>query len=88
MEYVSYSNITSYGRGGITWKNEEDTFSMEVNVPVSCHASVYIPTEDLSMITEGGISAEEAAGVAFREIRDGYAIFEVESGNYKFRVSR
>jgi alpha-L-rhamnosidase len=88
MEYVHYSNHTPYGRGGITWRNEEGAFSMEIDIPVSCHASVYIPAEDLSMITEGGMAAVEAEGVAFREISEAYALFEVESGNYQFRVSR
>ena len=61
---------------------------MEIHVPVSCHASVYIPAEDPALITEGGIPAEEAEGITFVEMQDAHALFEIESGNYKFRVSR
>jgi alpha-L-rhamnosidase len=87
MEYVSYSNNTPYGEGGITWRNEADAFVMEIKVPVSSHASVYVPAGDPSLITEGGTSAQEAEGVTFREMQEGYALFEVGSGSYKFRVS-
>ena len=88
LEFVSYSNTTSYGEGAITWRNEEGAFLMEIRVPVSSHASVYIPAGDPSLITEGETSAEEAEGVTFREIQDGYVLFDVESGSYKFRVSQ
>ena len=30
LEYVTYSNRTPYGEGGITWKNSEGSFSMDV----------------------------------------------------------
>lgn len=88
LEYVSYINNTSYGKGGITWRNEDDAFVMNIQVPVSCHASVYVPAEDPAQITEGGKSAEDAEGVIFKEMQEGYALFEVESGIYEFRVSQ
>jgi alpha-L-rhamnosidase len=88
LEYVTYTNNTPYGMGGITWRNDEDAFVMEIQVPVSCHASVYVPSEDPSQIVVGETSANEAEGVTFREIQEGYALFEVESGTYKFRVSQ
>jgi len=88
LEYVSYTNNTPYGKGGITWRNEDDTFVMEIKVPVSCRATVHVPAEDPSQITEGGMATDKAMGVTFREMQDGYALFEVESGTYRFRVSQ
>ncbi len=87
LEYVTYTNVTPYGEGGITWRNEEDAFTMEIIVPVSCHATVHVPASDLSQITEGDVSTDQASGVTFKEMKDGYALFEVESGSYNFRVS-
>ena len=87
LEYVTYNNITPYGEGGITWRNREGGFVMEVSVPVSCHATVYVPSDDPSQITEGGTTAKKAQGVMFREMQDGYAVFEVESGQYSFLVN-
>ena len=87
LEYVSYTNLTPYGEGGITWRHEEDAFTMEIIVPVSCHATVHVPASDLSKITEGDLDTDQASGVTFKEMKDGYALFEVESGKYRFRVS-
>jgi alpha-L-rhamnosidase len=87
MEYVSYINNTPYGEGGITWRNEEEAFIMEISVPVSCRATVYIPADDLSTITEGDLPTEEAEGITYKGMQEGYALFEAESGSYSFRVS-
>ena len=87
LEYVTYSNVTPYGEGAITWRNGENGFVMEVSVPVSCHATVYVPSDDPAQIKEGGTVAKKAQGVTFREMQDGYAVFEVESGTYSFLAS-
>jgi alpha-L-rhamnosidase len=88
LQFVTYTNQTPYGNGGINWRNEEGFFVMDIQVPVSCHATVYIPSDDPDGITEGGTAAKKAEGVTFREMQDGYALFEVESGSYSFHVSR
>jgi alpha-L-rhamnosidase len=87
LEYVTYTNKTPYGEGGITWRNEAGAFEMKVTVPVSCYATVHVPATDPSKITEGGEVADQVPGVTFKEMKDGYALFEVESGTYRFRVS-
>jgi len=86
MEFVRYSNLTPYGMGGIKWENREDYFSMEVTVPVSCKASVFVPASDPSLVFEGKRQAEEAPGVRYRGMEEGYAVFEVGSGEYHFQV--
>jgi len=88
MEYVSYSNLTSYGEGGITWKNAPEGFSMEVSVPVSCWATVHVPASELSEVRESGKQADLVPGVDFLEMKNGYAVFEVGSGSYLFERSR
>ena len=52
LEYVSYTNLTPYGEGGINWKNEKTFFRMNVTVPVGCRASVYVPTSDPASVYE------------------------------------
>jgi alpha-L-rhamnosidase len=88
LKYVTYNNNTVYGEGGITWRNEKDAFVMEITVPVSTYATVYVPATDLSQITERGTAPDLSTDVLFKEIKDGYALFNVESGNYRFRVSK
>jgi alpha-L-rhamnosidase len=86
LEYATYFNETPYGKGGIYWSHGEGTFIMEVTVPVSCRATVHVPASDLTKIREGGLGTDQAPGVKFLEMKDGYALFEVESGKYSFRV--
>lgn len=88
IEYVSYMNHTSYGEGGISWKNGKDGFSMEVVIPVSCRATVYVPASELAMISENGRPSDQAPGIEFLEMKEGYAVFAVGSGSYNFEISR
>ena len=88
LEYVTYTNLTPYGEAGITWRNEEEAFVMDLEVPVSCYATVYVPSTDRDKITEGGISVDDAANIEFREMEDDYSLYEVVSGTYSFRVSK
>ena len=88
MEYVTYTNNTSFGPGGITWRNDPGVFAMDLTVPVSCYATVHVPASDLSAITESGQQADQAPGVEFIEMSDAYAVFKVESGEYFFEVKR
>jgi len=87
LEYVSYSNRTPYGDAGISWKQGEGSFSMDVTVPVGCHASVYVPTSDPENVYEGKERAGIVPGILFKEMEGGYALFAVESGVYHFRVN-
>jgi alpha-L-rhamnosidase len=88
LEYVTYKNLTSYGEGGITWKNDSEGFSMELSVPVGCRATVHVPASGLEEVRESGKQADQAPGVDFLEMKEGYAVFEVGSGSYLFQVIR
>lgn len=86
LEYVSYFNKTPYGEGGITWKNEEKSFNMDIVIPVSSTATVFVPAEDQKNVLENGQRHDLADGVKFLRMEDGYAVFTVESGKYSFQV--
>ena len=66
------------------WELADDTFRLEVTVPVNATATVHVPTSDPGSVTEGGLPADQADGVRFLEVRDGYAVYEVGSGKYRF----
>lgn len=86
VNYVTYSNLTSFGKAGITWKQSEDDFIMEVTVPVGCHATVYVPAAEGKGITESGRKPDEAKFVKAKGRTGEYAIFETASGRYRFEV--
>ncbi len=88
LDYVTYTNITPYGEAGITWENEETSFSMNLTVPVSCLSTVYIPAQNPDLIYESGKKHHEVSGLEFLGVEDGYAVFKTGSGNYHFEVRR
>ncbi|MEM7660319.1 MAG: family 78 glycoside hydrolase catalytic domain, partial [Bacteroidota bacterium] len=87
VDHVTYSNRTVYGMAGISWKQEEADFSMEITVPVSCSAKVYVPTTDPSKVSEGGKSLNSNAHVRFVRQEGEYAVYETPSGSFHFQVS-
>jgi alpha-L-rhamnosidase len=86
IDHVSYFNQTPYGEAGIRWSNAGEGFVMEVRVPVSCRATVYVPASEGSRIEEGESSVLEAPDIEFSGMGDGYARMVVKSGDYRFRV--
>lgn len=87
LDHVSYCNNTSYGWAGISWSHQGEDFVMEVEVPVSCSATVYLPASDSDLILEGGMDLEGSMGLTYAGREGGYARIEVESGSYHFQVN-
>ncbi len=86
MTFVKYHNNTSYGKAGIFWEKEEDKFSIEVTVPIGCHATVYVPAQDNQVIFESGKKVSNTDFIKEIGRENGYKIFSVNSGKYKFEV--
>jgi alpha-L-rhamnosidase len=75
-------------RGPISseWKSSEGRFELLVEIPANTTATVIVPAKDPANVTEGGKPAAEAAGVKFLRTEAGAAVFEVESGRYRFEA--
>ncbi len=83
---AKYFNTTSYGNAGILWNKNENSFSMEITVPVGCSATVYVPAEKNQKILENGKMIEDLPMIKKMGANEGYSIFEVQSGEYNFMV--
>ena len=84
LTFASYSNETSNGLAAISWKKNAKVFKLDIKVPVGSSATVYVPASDAKKITESGVEINAESGISFQRMEDGYAIFEVGSGNYSF----
>ncbi len=84
LTYVKYSNQTVFGEAGIHWAIRGNQLSMQVDVPVGCTATVYVPVLKENYIAEGGLPIAESADVKFLKEEDGYRVFSVASGSYLF----
>ncbi len=77
-----------YGRIYSNWKITGDQLIYEATVPANTTATLYLPTNDLKKITEGGIRISKAKGVKFMRYQDGKVVFELQSGTYHFIIEQ
>ncbi len=68
------------------WKQDAAGLSLSVTIPPNTTATVYVPAQDPSRVREGGKPARDAEGVKYLKSENGYAVFEVGSGEYAFTV--
>ncbi len=87
ITFVNYFNQTLYGRAGIHWEKDNGTFSMDVTVPVGSRATVYVPVDDPDQVTENGKAIADDGYVSYQRMDDGYAVYSVASGEYRFEVN-
>jgi alpha-L-rhamnosidase len=86
LSFVKYYNNTSYGKAGIFWKKDDNNFSMEITVPVGTYATVYVPASKNQDIFESGEPISNSKAVKAAGEKNGYKVFSVNSGTYKFEV--
>jgi alpha-L-rhamnosidase len=72
------ANVTSpLGKVSSSWVRSGNSFSLQVHVPVGATATIEVPTSQGTTVTQSG-------GATSTGTADGYAAFEVGSGNYAF----
>jgi alpha-L-rhamnosidase len=84
ITYASYTNFTPYGNASVNWKKERDKLIMDIRVPVGCTATVYVPGTQESKVKGNGRKIKRSNGITFKRIEEGYAVYNVNSGNYLF----
>ena len=87
---LTYANTTSgslYGSIVSNWSRSGNKGEFQIEVPPNTTAKVYIPANDVKDVLEGGKPAEKAKGITFLQMDKKYAVFQVESGIYKFTSS-
>ena len=68
------------------WERSEQGLSLHATIPANTRARVCVPCHDPRSVLESDGPAAEAAGVQFIEHTDGYAVFDVAAGEYRFTV--
>jgi alpha-L-rhamnosidase len=85
VNWVRCHHDSPHGRIVSSWKREGDLLTMEVTIPANTTATVFVPAGDAASVTESGKSANRATGVKFLRFENGFAVFEVGSGDYQFQ---
>jgi alpha-L-rhamnosidase len=69
-----------YGTIVSSWRQAGPQLMLDVTIPVNTTATVWVPAADRESVRELG----GTGGVEFQRMQDGFAVFEVGSGRYRF----
>jgi hypothetical protein len=75
-----------YGTISVAWKDSEELFSLDVEIPVNCTAEIILPAESIENISENGAPVSATGFNAEQLI--GKVSLKVGSGNYTFSVQK
>jgi alpha-L-rhamnosidase len=64
------------------WEMNGQSFKWRISVPVNTTATVYVPAKEAKNVKEGGKPVAANKDVKFLRMEEGYAVYEVPSGNY------
>lgn len=84
LKWVNASFESLYGLITSYWKYEKGLFKWHITIPPNTTATVYIPTNDVASLKEGGRSINNIPNVKYTGIQKGAAVYEIGSGSYKF----
>jgi alpha-L-rhamnosidase len=79
---------TAYGQVKSSWAARAAAFALNVQVPGNATATVGVPLDNCSVVTESGVPAGQAPGVRSLGRTSGYASFSVGSGTYDFKCTK
>ena len=81
MESASAEHESMYGTVKCYWANRGGDVTLNIKVPVGCHATIYLPRKYARRLYSDGAPAEKQ--FRFLETEKEYSI-ELESGEYSF----
>lgn len=84
LKWVKAAYDSIQGRIVSNWSLQAGVLTMDITVPVNTAATVYVPTENETSVTESGRPAAKMTGIKFLGMDHGAATYEVGSGTYKF----
>ncbi|MGQ4876054.1 MAG: family 78 glycoside hydrolase catalytic domain [Promethearchaeia archaeon] len=72
------------GKIAISWKINDNKFSLDLSIPPNSRATVFLPTNKPNDILESGKEIKEISEIKILEKREKYIILKIDSGNYHF----
>ena len=79
---------TNYGKISSHWAVAGNKISLDVEIPANTTATIYIPANDNSVVTESGKSVASMPGIKLATPEPGYMIVNVGSGVYHFSAEK
>ena len=90
LTYVNSSIDTIIGTAVSNWTNADGKFTWEITVPANATATITIPIQNATAITEGGkdILGKDGDGLTYVGLdEDGCSVYTAGSGSYQFTAT-
>jgi len=71
-----------YGTIRSDWTRENGKFEWSITIPANTTATVFVPANDQSDVTDGGQSIQRSEGITFLHMKDDCAVLAIEPGSY------
>jgi len=84
LTYVRATLDSPYGVVVSAWELTEADFRLSLTVPANARATVRLPAQSLTAVTEGGQPIAVGNGINSAHVANNLAIIEVGSGSYEF----
>ena len=84
LQYVKANYKSIRGNIKSEWHIKGNTCELNVEIPANTTATIYIPTSDSSSIKESDNKTLDMHNIKFINYANGYAVYEVQSGQYNF----
>ncbi len=69
------------------WAKQDNSFNLNVTIPVNTTAEIWLPALDTDVITENGKSVKNLDDIKLLRFEKGHAVFSIGSGSYSFVVN-
>jgi hypothetical protein len=84
LTHASGKIESMHGEIASSWSTHAGGFMLNVTVPTNTTAEVHVPAANDAEVMESGQLAGNAQGITFLRMENGAAVFDVESGRYRF----
>ncbi|MHC4123778.1 MAG: glycoside hydrolase family 78 protein [Planctomycetota bacterium] len=81
LKWVKAEHESMYGKIASSWQKKNGKFTLDIDIPVNTSATVYVPARKKEDVIEPQKQSEH---IQYLRIENGYAVFKVGSGKYKF----
>ena len=75
-----------YGTIFSKWENSEESFNLEIEIPVNTNAQIVIPAKNRENISESGNKISSTNSISVSKELNGKVVIEVGSGKYFFEI--
>jgi alpha-L-rhamnosidase len=86
LKFAEAEFHSMYGNIKSSWKQQNDIFILDIEIPANTTADVYLPTGIKEKITESGKQIYDVKEIQFVKVDNGKTLIRIGSGKYKFEV--